>query len=415
MKKETTKSSAKPNDIFMEARKVFSSSYVDLLKEKGHDILERGGAGSFLIDAEGMRYLDCYTSAGMFNLGRRNESVIVGFKKAIYETDQGNVPLPSQYKSMLAHKLSQFIPGNLDCLFYAVGRGDGIEAACKIARGFTGRPELVTVDGGYYGEDGFALTLSDRPGKEQFGKLIPGVKIVPLGDIDEARKAITSRTAAFIIEPIQVENHCRMAKDPGYYKQIRALCDAAGAKLIFDETQTNFGRTGTKFFFEQLDVMPDILTLGEALTSGLFPMTTVIFTPEIKEFFEDHPLIHICTFGGHDTGCAVAMAALDEYERLLPWNNAAKRGDSIMKELSALAAKHAGKIVSVAGKGLLLSIKLATEGMAKKFCSVARQGGMIVNTGRVDTMTVLIRPSLLINAEDAEGIVSIAAKTLDSL
>ena len=213
-----TKSAAKPNAIFQEARKVFSASYVDMLKEKGHDFLEEGGAGSFLSDSEGTRYLDCYTSAGTFNLGRRNESIKVSFKKALHETDQGNIVMPSDYKSMLAQRLSEFVPGNLDCVFYGVTRGDSMEAACKLARGFTARPEFVTVDGGYYGEDGFALALSERPGKEQFGGLIPGVKTVPFGDVEAARKAITSRTAAFILEPIQAENHCRMA-DPDYCRQ----------------------------------------------------------------------------------------------------------------------------------------------------------------------------------------------------
>jgi len=410
----TTKSAAKPNDILQEARRVFSASYVEMLRDKGHDFLEKGGSGSFLFDSEGTRYLDCYTSAGTFNLGRRNESIKMSFKKAIYETDQGNVPLPSDYKSMLALRLSSFVPGNLKCLLYTVARGDSVETACKLARGFTARPEFVTVDGGHYGEDGFALALSERPGKEQFGGLIPGVKTVPFGDVDAARKAITSRTAAFILEPIQAENHCRMA-DPGYYKQVRALCDAAGAKLIFDETQSNFGRTGTKFFFEQLGVVPDILIIGEAITSGMFPMTAMLFTPELKQFFELHPLIHVSNFAGHDLGCVVAMAALDEYERLGPWDNAANLGASLMKDLSALATKHARKIVSVAGKGLLVSIKLATETLAKKFCSSAKQGGVLVNTGRVDTTTVLIRPSLLIGTEEIGRVVSVITSTLEEI
>ena len=261
---------------------------------------------------------------------------------------------------------------------------------------------------------GFALALSERPGKEHFGGLIPGVKTVPFGDVEAARKAITSRTAAFILEPMQAENHCRTA-DPRYYEQIRTLCDAAGAKLVFDETQTNFGRTGTKFFMDQLGVTPDILIVGEALTSGMFPMTAMIFTPELKQFFDDHPLIHVCTFGGHDLGCVVAMTALDEYERLEPWNNAAELGVGLLKDLSALGAKHAGKIVSVAGKGLLVSIKLATAELAKKFCALARRAGVLVNTGRVDTTTVVIRPSLLISAEDVGMMVSAINKTVQDL
>ena len=164
---------------------------------------------------------------------------------------------------------------------------------------------------------------------------------------------------------------------------------------------------------DQLGVTPDILIVGEAITSGMFPMTAMLFTPGLKQFFDDHPLIHVCTFGGHDLGCVVAMAALDEYERLEPWNNAANLGASLMKDLSALAAKHARKIVSVAGKGLLVSIKLATEDLAKKFCSSAKQAGVLVNTGRVDTTSVLIRPSLLIGTEEIGRVVSVITSTLE--
>ncbi len=106
---------------------------------------------------------------------------------------------------------------------------------------------------------------------------------------------------------------------------------------------------------------------------------------------------------------------MDEYDRLGPWDNAADLGVSLMKDLSALAAKHAGKIVSVAGKGLLLSIKLATEDLAKKFCSLAKQGGILVNTGRVDTTTVLIRPSLLIGTEEIGGMVRVITKTVEEI
>ena len=414
MKKNTTAANSLSSDLFRDAEQVFSKTYVDMLREKGHDFLEQEGRGSHVIDSDGKDCLDCYTSGGTYNLGRRNERIAERFKKAIYETDQGNFVMPSDYKALLARRLSDFVPGTLDCVLFGVTRGESMDAASKLARGFTARPEFVTVDGGLYGECGFALSLSARAGKEQFGGLIPGVKTVPFGDVEAARKAITSRTAAFIMEPVQSENHCRMA-DAGYYRQIRALCDANGAKLIFDETQSGFGRTGTKFFFEQTGVQPDILIIGEAITSGMFPMTAMVFTQELKHFFDIHPLIHLCTFGGHDLGCLVAMAALDEYDLQVPWENAASIGERLMKDLSAVAAGHAGKVVSVAGKGLLISMKLKSEALAKKFCSAAREGGLLVNTGRMDNTAVLLRPSLLISETEAGRIASIVANVIETL
>jgi len=413
--KKTSKSTMPFNeDYFRQAEKVFSVSYVNMLRAKGHAFLEQGYAGSYTHDAAEGSCLDCYTSGGACNLGRKNPAIIERFKQAIYETDQGNFVMPSQEKALLARRIADFVPGGLDCVLFGVTRGESMDAACKLARGFTARSELVTVDGGCYGESGFALSLSAKPGKEQFGRLIPAVEVIPFGDEAAAAKAIGPRTAAVVMEPLQAENHCRTA-DARYYARVRALCDSAGAKLIFDETQSGFGRTGTRFFFEQLGVSPDILIIGEAITAGLFPMTAMVFTPELKRFFDIHPLIHLCTFGGHDLGCLVAMSALDEYERLQPWNNAARAGDVLMKALGAMAGKHPGKVVSTAGKGLLLSLKLKSPDMAVRFTAAASQAGLLVETGRIDLSTVILRPSLLISAQENARIEDGVAKALTAL
>jgi len=413
------KQTSKPRTVFnqdymSQAEKVFSAGLVNLLRARGHAFLEQGYAGSWTHDAAGASLLDCSSSGGACNLGRKNAAIVERFKKAIYETDQGNFVMPSQEKALLARRIADFVPGDLDCVLFGVTRGESMDAACKLARGFTARPGLVTVDGGCYGESGFALSLSAKPGKEQFGQLIPGIKVIPFGDEASAAKAIGHRTAAVVMEPIQAENHCRTA-DTRYYARVRGLCDSAGAKLIFDETQSGFGRTGTRFFFEQTGVSPDILIIGEALAAGMFPMTAMVFTPELKHFFDIHPLIHLCTFGGHDLGCLVAMKALDEYERLEPWNDAASTGEVLLKELGALAGKQAGKVVSVSGRGLLLSLKLKSPEAAVRFCAAASQAGLLADTGRIDRASVIIRPSLLIDAQEAGRIVDGVATALQSL
>ena len=414
MKKASRHATVTGQDSFSQAEEVFSSSYVNLLRARGQAFLEQGYAGPCTSDPSGSARLDLYTSGAAFNLGRRNPAIVERFKKAIYETDQGNFVMPSQEKAQLARRIADFVPGDLDCVLYGVTRGESMDAACKLARGFMARPGLVTVDGGCYGESGFALSLSARPGKEQFGKLIPDVKVIPFGDEAAAAGAIGSHTAAVVMEPIQAENHCRRA-DAGYYARVRALCDKAGAKLIFDETQSGFGRTGTRFFFEQIGVSPDILIIGEAITSGMFPMTAMVFTPELKHFFDVHPLIHLCTFGGHDLGCLVAMTALDEYERLEPWKNAAATGEALMKALDALKGKHGRKVASIAGQGLLVSLKLSDPDTALRFCAAAWKAGLLVETGLVDRSTVIIRPSLLIGAQETGRIVDGLAKALADL
>ncbi len=401
------------DNLFAAAERVFSKSFVDDIRSRGHGFLEAGREGSYIFDEEGNRYLDCFTSAGTFNLGRKNPAIAAQLKKALFETDQGNFVMPSEEKALLARRIAEFVPGSLECVLFGVTRGESMDAACKLARGFTERPELITVDGGCYGESGFALSLSARKGKEQFGALIPEVKVVPFGDADAARSAISPRTAAFIMEPVQAENGCREA-EKAYYAQIRSLCDRHGAKLIFDETQSGFGRTGARFFFEHIGVEPDILIVGEAITGGVFPMTAMVFTPELKGFFDIHPLIHLCTFGGHDLGCRVAMTALDEYDRECPWGNARETGEKLIKNLGGLAGGNK-PLKSVTGRGLLISLNFGAEETAGAFCSHAAKNGLFADTGRVDGSCVLLRPSLLIGGEEAAAVTDAVERTLKSL
>jgi putrescine aminotransferase len=365
--------------------------------------IEEARNGTYVTDNHGTKYIDCYSSASIYNLGRRNEKLVARLKRAIFETDQGNFAMISEEKALLARQISEFVPGPLDCVLFGVTRGESMDAACKLARGATGRPGLITVDGGSYGDTGFALSLSEHWLKKDFGDLIPAIGVVPFGDHEAAEDSINRNTAAFILEPVQVEYNCRVA-DTAYIKHIRRLCDKTGTCLIFDESQTGFGRTGKKFAFEHHDTYPDILVVGEALTGGMFPMTAMVFTSKLKRFFDVHPLIHLSTFAGHDVGCLVAAAALDEYERVRPWENALAQGAKIVNEIRSFVASD-DRIKSLTGLGLLLSLEFRSAETATKFCLLARNNSLIVRKGIVDSSSVLIRPSLLITLTEAEVII----------
>lgn len=399
--------------LLKEAAKVFSAGYVKQLKERGLDIIEGERSGQGLCDINGNAYIDCYTSGGIYNLGRKNQELLSALASAACKVDQGNFIIPSEEKALLAEKLSRFVPGNLDCVLYTVVRGEPVDAACKLARGHTGRTGLVTVDGGWYGQTGFAMTLSERPDKKMFGTLIPDVTVIPFGDIKALKKGVSRKTAAVIIEPVQVENGCRIA-DPAYYKAMRKICTGKGAMLVFDETQTGFGRTGKKFAYEHFDIEPDILLMGEAMGGGVFPMTALMFSRKTKKFFDKHPLIDLHTFGGHDVGCIVAMKALDLYDSMKPWENASLIGEKLNAALSKLAAQYPGK-VTVQGIGLLQSLIFTRSETARRFCREARSRGFLVVQGEVAANSVVFRPSLMINASDVLEIGSRVRKALDKV
>jgi acetylornithine/succinyldiaminopimelate/putrescine aminotransferase len=336
--------------------------------------------------------------------------------RASHETDQGNFILISEEKARLAERVLNFIQGGFTGALFSPGRGEAFDAACKMARGSTGRSGLVSVEGAWHGLTGFAMSLSSNDDKGQFGNLIPETRMVAHGDLGAAEAAIDRNTAAFFVEPIQTENHCREAQ-VDYVRGLRELCDRAGALLVLDETQSGFGRTGAKFAVDRYGVHPDVMIFGEAVSSGVFPMAGSVFTGAIKKFFDEHPLIHLHTFGGHDVGCRVSYKALEIYSGLKPWENASRIGEKLRNGLERIANKAPAVVESISGRGLLLSVKFGSGDAANKFCRTIRRHGMIARPGLVDKACVPIRPALILSDEEADliiGCVEQAVKEMES-
>jgi len=368
-------------------------------------ILEGKRAGAHLFDTDGRKYIDGDSSAGIFNLGRRHPELAEELKRAMRATDQGNFPIISEEKALLAGALAQFVPGALECSLFGVTRGEAFDAACKVVRGFTKRPGLVTVDGGWYGQTGFALSLSQREDRHLFEPLVPGTAVVPFGDLAAADRAVGADTAAVFLEPMQAENGCR-AVDAEYARGLAELCRARGALLVFDETQTNFGRTGTPFYFERLGVEPDVLILGEALGGGMFPITVTMLTQRVNGFMNDHPLIHLSTFGGSDIACCVARAALDIYRREAPWKNAAAMEPGLRSAFGSLAGDYPSLLSGTHGAGLLLALQTPSADAARRLAQACLRHGLLISTGRVAKDTLVVRPSLLITEDEAGELVA---------
>lgn len=378
-----------------------------------YTIAEGKRTGIYFFDTNGKRYIDCYCGAGMFNLGRYVPELSCTLQEQADKSDQGNFVLISQEKALLASKLISFIPAKLNGVFFSVGRGEAMDFACKLSRGYTGRTQLITVDGAYYGETGFSVSLSDGNKKKSFGQ-IPDITTIPFGNIQALEERVTTKTAAIITETIQVENACRSASE-GFFKIMRTVCDKTGALMVLDETQTGMGRTGKKFAFEHYGVEPDICVIGEALGAGIFPIAATAFTKHIQKFMHAHPLIHLSTFGGHDLGCRVAHAALELYETIKPWENAASVGVKLLEELALLQQQYPDKILSVHGKGLAIAVTLPSEEIAQKAVTKLIKEGIFVVTGKVARDAIIVRPALTITISEAQAIVKGIQKVIKSL
>jgi len=380
----------------------------DELRRLGFDLVEGERRGGRVTGDDGREYIDCVAGLGIFNLGRRPEEVLAALRGAVSVSDQGNFPLMSVEKAEFARRLAMFVPGDLDRVVLSAGRGEAFDVACKLARAHTGRGGLVSVEGGWYGDTGFALSLSDRPDRDDAGPLIPGTGLVPFGDLGAVDEALDASVAAFVLEPVQAECGCRVA-DGAYLRAVAKLCRERGVLLILDETQTGMGRTGWRFACEHWGVVPDMLIVGESVAAGVFPLCATLLPQRLAGFLDDHPLIHLSTFGGSDVGCRVGLRALEVYLRDEPWKNARTAGRALRSALEEVAARRPDAVRGIDGLGLLLAIRLADEESAATFCRALAGQGVLVLPGAVAADTVVLRPPLTLSASTVERIAAACA------
>jgi acetylornithine/succinyldiaminopimelate/putrescine aminotransferase len=281
----------------------------------GLDVVIGDREGAWFHDAfdRDRRWLNCHCNGGVFNLGHRNPRVVAAMREALDHLDVGNHHLVSGWRAELGRRLSRTTGDRLPGVVFGVGGGESIDLALKVARARTGRQGIVSAIGGYHGHTGLAMATGDPQYRDPFGPNPREFSQVPWGDLDALATAVGDETAAVILEPIPATLGMPMPP-PGYLREISALCRDAGAVLVLDEIQTGLGRTGTMWCHTQEDVEPDMVVTGKGLSGGIYPITATLMTAELHSFFDDHPFVHVSTFGGAELGCVAALTVLDIVE-----------------------------------------------------------------------------------------------------
>lgn len=380
--------------------KYLRSGHLDVIET------ERGGVG-FRDPASGRRMYDCFSSAGSFNVSRRNPLIMQALEAALDDLDMGTFHFASPAKAALAAKLAALAPGDLDGVLFAAGGGDAVDCALKLARGATGRSEIIATVKAYHGHTGFALSANGKAHYRRFFEpLMPDFSFVPFNDIEVMRARISEKTAAVILEPVQGEAGIFPA-DAAYLEGLRALCDERGALLIFDEIQTGFGRTGRLFAADHYGVVPDIMTLAKSLGGGLYPIAAVLYrpTPAVTGFLDRHPVFHETHGGGADLGCRVGLRVLEYIEETRLWENAAARGARLKEALETLQHENPRIIRAVRGLGLMVGIEYVHEFVGPMMSdALARHGVFAAYSGNAPQVMRFMVP-LTVNAEEIEGII----------
>jgi len=357
------------------------------------------GRGARLYTAEGEAYLDCMAGIATTGLGHANPKLI----KAL--TDQAeklwhvsNVfRIPGQ--ETLAGRLCE--ETFADVVFFTNSGTESVECALKTARKFhwaNGQPERIDIigfEGAFHGRSYAAVYAAGNPSYvEGFGPALPGYVNLPFGDMEALESAMGPTTAAVIIEPVQGEGGARALPEADLTR-LRALCDANGVLLIYDEIQCGLGRSGRLFAHEWAEnAAPDIMCVAKALGDG-FPVGACLATARAASGMTVGS--HGSTYGGNPLAMAVGLAAFDELSRPETLAHVREIAGYFGQQLKGLQDRFPDVIADVRGKGLLIGIKLVPNN--RVFMGLARDQHLLVAGGGDNCIRLL--PSLLITQEEA--------------
>ncbi len=410
-------------------------------------IVFKEARGTTVIDAEGREYLDAYSALWNVNVGYGRQEIADAVYEQIqtlpyYPHAQINIPA-----TLLAEKLTEILPGNLNHVFFCNGGSEANDTAIKIARQYgrqkypgDNRYKIISRYRGYHGFTYGAMSATGQTRRRKaFEPLVPGFihaqppytyrhaagrsesefGLVCADEIEQVIRWEGQETViAVIAEPIIGGGGVIVPPD-NYLPRVREICDKYGILLILDEVITGFGRTGKMFACEQWGVQPDIISLAKGLTSGYLPLGACVASDAVFEEFLGEPDEHrefaqVCTYGGHPVACAAGVANLKILTEERLWENAERVGSYLIEKLNTL--QDFPIVGDVRGKGLMIGVELVKDNhktpldtaTTKKICGAILERGIIV--GRIGQTVdepeniIFIAPPLILTVAEADRI-----------
>lgn len=357
------------------------------------------GQGSRLWDQHGRDYLDLAAGIAVTSLGHCHPAMVKALTEQAQQLWHVSNTLTNEPALRLARKLVDATFA--ERVFFCNSGAEANEAAFKLARKVASdrdpaRDEIIAASNSFHGRTLFTVSVGGQPKySEGFGPRPQAISHVPYNDIAALRAAVSARTCAIVVEPVQGEGGVLPASRE-YLQAARELADAHGALLIFDEVQTGVGRTGALYAYQQYGVTPDILTSAKGLGGG-FPIGAMLTTTEIAQHFSVGT--HGTTYGGNPLACAVAEAVIDTVNTAEVQANVTARAAQLRAGLEALNAEL-GLFAEVRGMGLLLGAVLNDHytGRAGEVVAKAAEAGVIVL--QAGPNVVRFAPSLVIGEDE---------------
>ena len=358
------------------------------------------GDGVHVWDGHGNRYVDCVGAYSAVAHGHLNPAVVKALEEQLKK-------LALTSRAYYTTEVGLFLKGladytGLDMVCPMNTGAEAIETSIKLARKWAytkkgvqdGLAEIIVCEGNFHGRTTTIVGFSsEHKYREGFGPFTPGFRMVPFGDIEMLRSAVTKNTAAILVEPIQAEGGIIVPPD-GWLAEVRRLCDENNVLLVWDEIQTGFCRTGRKFAWQYEDAKPDVMAVGKPLGGGLLPVSAAVGRREVMEVFT--PGDHGSTFGGNPLGAVCALTALAEMEVHDYAGRSAALGERLKQGLRSL---NHPKVVDVRGKGLLVGMEVADDVDGKALTKAFIANGILTKETR--SRTFRFAPALVVT----EGVI----------
>ena len=361
------------------------------------DLVIDHAEGAWVTDVEGKRYLDCLSSYSAVNQGHCHPRILATLVQQASRVTLTSRAFRNDQLGPFCEELAQLC--GMEMVLPMNTGAEAVETAIKAARRWgyrtkgipDGQATIIAFENNFHGRTTTIVGFSSESAyKADFGPFAPGFVLVPFGDIEAVRAAMTAHTCAVLIEPIQCEAGVLMPPD-GFLAELSALCTEQRVLLIADEIQTALGRTGTMFACDHDGVTPDMYVLGKALSGGFYPVSAVVSRRDVLGVFG--PGSHGSTFGGNPLGCAVARTALRVLQDEHLVERSAEQGAWFLEQVRTL--RHPA-IKAVRGRGLMIAIELHEK--ARPYCEALKVHGMLCKETH-DTV-IRLSPPLVVSRED---------------
>lgn len=364
-------------------------------------------SGNYLYDADQKQYLDLIGGISVCNMGHGHPAVVKAIKEQadayLHIMVYGELIQSPQVS--YATLLSDYLPENLDCVYFTNSGAEATEGAIKLARRITARPDIIACHNSYHGNTTGALAvMGDEYWRNAFRPLMPGVHHHHYNS-QALIDAVNEQTACVLIETVQAEAGV-ITPEAMWLKALREKCTATGTLLIMDEIQCGFGRTGSLWGFEQYGIVPDIVLLGKALGGGM-PLGAFISSNAHMQSLTVNPVLgHITTFGGHPVSCAAGLAAFKALLEEQVVDDVAAKGQ-LFHDLLV----HP-KIKAVRHNGLLIAVELEDSAAVMETLGKALDKGLFSDWFLFAPQCIRIAPPLTITEEEIRKASSLLIESL---